>query len=150
LAFSIVILDCLKNPESILLQKRHPGKYHSGGLWSNACCGHPAPHECVEQAAHQRLIQEMGFSVPLTFLAQTEYRLDVGNHFIEYERNHIFMGEKDPGCVLHPHPEEVSMWKWMAVDSCLKDMRADPQTYSAWFPVIMQPVLKAYGFYKNE
>ena len=25
----------------LLLQKRAAAKYHFGGLWTNACCGHP-------------------------------------------------------------------------------------------------------------
>ena len=32
-AFSIFIIDGSK----MLLQKRNPNKYHSGGLWTNAC-----------------------------------------------------------------------------------------------------------------
>ena len=28
-----------------LLQRRSPAKYHSGGLWTNACCSHPLPGE---------------------------------------------------------------------------------------------------------
>ena len=37
-AFSVIIRNDLR---MILLQKRALTKYHSGGLWSNACCGHP-------------------------------------------------------------------------------------------------------------
>ena len=35
----------------LLLQQRHPDKYHSGGLWSNTCCSHPRPDEPIEAAA---------------------------------------------------------------------------------------------------
>jgi isopentenyldiphosphate isomerase len=35
----------------LLLQKRHIGKYHSGGLWSNTCCSHPRPGEDTAAAA---------------------------------------------------------------------------------------------------
>ena len=27
----------------LLLQRRALSKYHSGGLWTNTCCGHPRP-----------------------------------------------------------------------------------------------------------
>jgi isopentenyl-diphosphate delta-isomerase len=30
-----------------LLQRRAAAKYHSGGLWTNACCSHPYPGESV-------------------------------------------------------------------------------------------------------
>ena len=38
-AFSIFIYD--KQTGRMLLQRRALGKYHSGGLWANACCSHP-------------------------------------------------------------------------------------------------------------
>ena len=39
-AFSIFIFNT--NGE-MMLQRRALNKYHSGGLWSNACCSHPRP-----------------------------------------------------------------------------------------------------------
>jgi len=41
-AFSIFIFN---SKGEMLLQKRAKNKYHSGGLWSNACCSHPRPKE---------------------------------------------------------------------------------------------------------
>ena len=36
-AFSVFLVD----DDQMLIQKRHADKYHSGGLWANACCsGH--------------------------------------------------------------------------------------------------------------
>ena len=35
-AFSVFIISGGK----MLIQMRNPDKYHSGGLWSNACCSH--------------------------------------------------------------------------------------------------------------
>ncbi|HMF57766.1 MAG TPA: NUDIX domain-containing protein, partial [Pyrinomonadaceae bacterium] len=55
-AFSIFIFDAKRR---LLLQKRAKTKYHSGGLWSNTCCGHPRPGESTEAAAHRRLKHEM-------------------------------------------------------------------------------------------
>ncbi len=43
-----------------LLQQRAAGKYHSGGLWTNACCSHPRPGEDTADAARRRLLDEMG------------------------------------------------------------------------------------------
>jgi len=49
-AFSIFILR--RNPElELLMQKRALTKYHSGGLWTNSCCGHPRPSEPLMEAA---------------------------------------------------------------------------------------------------
>ncbi len=36
-AFSVFIFN---NKGEMLLQRRALNKYHSGGLWSNACCSH--------------------------------------------------------------------------------------------------------------
>jgi len=41
-AFSIFIFN---DKNEMLLQQRATGKYHSGGLWTNACCSHPKPDE---------------------------------------------------------------------------------------------------------
>ena len=41
-AFSLFIADKHGN---MLLQKRAEGKYHSAGLWCNACCSHPRKGE---------------------------------------------------------------------------------------------------------
>ena len=43
----------------MLLQKRAESKYHSAGLWTNACCSHPRPKESLEQATHRRLLEEL-------------------------------------------------------------------------------------------
>ena len=37
-AISVLIFN---DKGEMLLQQRHAGKYHSGGLWTNACCSHP-------------------------------------------------------------------------------------------------------------
>jgi hypothetical protein len=50
-AISVIVWD---SAGRLLLQKRAAGKYHSGGSWTNACCGHPRPGEDVEDAALRR------------------------------------------------------------------------------------------------
>src|SRR5262245_15806998 len=59
---------------ALLLQRRNPGKYHSGGLWANACCSHPAPGENVSEAAPRRLREELGIVCPLAPLFRFSYR----------------------------------------------------------------------------
>ena len=56
-AFSIFIVD---DRGRIVLQRRNPNKYHSGGLWANSCCGHPRPGERTSSAARRRLGEELG------------------------------------------------------------------------------------------
>jgi len=56
-AFSVFVQD---GAGRVLLQRRALSKYHSGGLWSNTCCGHPRPGEDTRAAAARRLREEMG------------------------------------------------------------------------------------------
>ena len=56
-AFSVFLFD---TDGKWVLQKRAEHKYHSGGLWANACCGHPRPGEDIKDAAERRLYEEIG------------------------------------------------------------------------------------------
>lgn len=56
-AFSVFIYD--RDSNQMLIQKRASGKYHSGGLWSNACCSHPRQNESMEEAVFRCLHSEL-------------------------------------------------------------------------------------------
>ncbi|HET6762144.1 MAG TPA: NUDIX domain-containing protein, partial [Longimicrobiaceae bacterium] len=53
-AFSVMVFDARGR---MLLQRRAAGKYHSPGLWTNTCCGHPRPGEAIDRAAGRRLME---------------------------------------------------------------------------------------------
>ena len=61
-AFSVFIFN---RKGEMLLQQRASNKYHSPNLWTNACCSHPMPGEETIDAAHRRLMEEMGFDTEL-------------------------------------------------------------------------------------
>ena len=44
----------------MLVQRRTLSKYHTPGLWSNACCSHPCKGEDIKKSAIDRLIDEVG------------------------------------------------------------------------------------------
>jgi isopentenyl-diphosphate delta-isomerase len=115
----------------LLLQRRNPAKYHSGGLWANACCSHPRPGENALEAAHRRLREEMGFDCPLEPLFTTHYRARVSNDYIEDEFVHAFAGTYD-GPVA-PDPAEVGEWKWAALPEVMRAQAATPDAYAVWF-----------------
>ena len=73
-AFSVLLSD---GTGRLLLQRRALAKYHSGGLWTNTCCGHPRPGEAVSAAAERRLMEEMGIACRLTPLPHTLSRSSV-------------------------------------------------------------------------
>ena len=153
-AFSIVLMDVLENdlenndletllipnsavPSRVLLQKRQIDKYHSGGLWSNACCGHPKPGENILDAAHRRLLEELGIAVALQPAGTTTYRLDVGGGLIEHEWNSIFVGQLSEKTPLFPNESEISHLKWVDYSWLKKDLLQNPKEYSAWLPWIV-------------
>jgi isopentenyl-diphosphate delta-isomerase len=113
-----------------LLQKRYSGKYHSGGLWTNACCSHPRPGEQPLLAAVRRLQDEMGFTADLAPLFIVEYRAQVGA-LIEDEYAHVFGGTHNEG--ITPDPLEVEGYRWVSLEELEHDMRRSPHAYTAWF-----------------
>src|SRR5258708_16941923 len=56
-AFSVFLFD---EDGRLLLQRRALGKYHSPGVWSNTCCGHPYPGEQPFVAAARRTAEQLG------------------------------------------------------------------------------------------
>lgn len=141
LAFSILLVDCIKNPKKTILQKRAGHKYHSGGLWSNACCGHPMPQESTPDAAKRRLFEEMGIHHNhLTPVAITIYHLNLINGLIEHEYNQVFMAKVPLTCVLTPNPEELDHWKWMPIDELIESLGQNPECYTPWLPHVLRAV----------
>ena len=45
----------------------------------------------------------------------------------------------DMGIVIvpKPNPNEVDEWKWIDIDILVKDMKINPDQYTAWFMIIM-------------
>ena len=127
-ALSVIVRD---RHGRILLQKRHVGKYHSGGLWTNTCCSHPRPDEPVQVAAGRRLREEMGFSCPVLPLVAVTYRADVGNDLIEHEFVHVFGGRYDGA--IRPDPQEADGFDWIEPAALQADLALAPHRYSVWF-----------------
>src|SRR5262245_17070750 len=88
-AFSVFVFD---GTGRWLLQQRSAAKYHSAGLWSNTCCGHPGPDEPVQVAASRRLFEEMGFRTQLQPLFRFVYRAELAPAMVEHEVDHVLAG----------------------------------------------------------
>ncbi|MEI9946718.1 MAG: isopentenyl-diphosphate Delta-isomerase [Chitinophagaceae bacterium] len=89
-AFSIFIFN---SKGEMLLQQRALNKYHSGSLWTNACCSHPKPEEDTTVAAERRLKEEMGFDTPIEKVFDFVYRAEFENGLTEHEFDHVYAGE---------------------------------------------------------
>lgn len=140
-AFSIFILN---SRGEMLLQKRARIKYHSGGLWTNACCSHPKPGEEVLQAAHRRLEEEMGFDCNLDEIFQFTYKVDLDNSLKEHEYDHVLIGKYDGDIKLNL--DEAEDFKWIALDSLIKELELNPNEYTEWFKIAINKVIdQIYG-----
>ncbi len=127
-AFSVLIYD---HGGRWLLQRRSLGKYHSGGLWTNAACGHPRPHETTEAAASRRLFEELRFSCPLQFVTKVHYRSALDHGLTEHELVSVFTGTYEGP--IDPDPAEADVVRWIAPEVLADDMAAHPERYTVWF-----------------
>jgi isopentenyl-diphosphate delta-isomerase len=129
-AFSVFIFN---SSGQMLLQQRAIGKYHSAGLWSNACCSHPYPGEDIEMAAQRRLNEEMGFKTSLEKLFDFVYKASFGNDLIENEFDHVFVGKYEGE--ININPREVSDYSFKSVNAIKQELKEKPETYTAWFHI---------------
>lgn len=132
-ALSVVLIN---HHGEMLVQRRAAAKYHSGGLWANACCSHPLPDEAPDTAAARRLGEELGVTSRLRALDVVAYRADVGNGLIEDEVVHLFVGSHHGD--VRPSPEEVSAWSWMSADALFDDVAQEAGRYAPWFRIYLQ------------
>lgn len=118
-----------------LLQQRAFNKYHSSGLWSNACCSHPRPGESVQDAAERRLREEMGIACELTGRFSFIYNAAVGDHLTEHEYDYVFTGISDD--VPEPDKMEVAGWKYMDAEKLHLEMEQYPERFTTWFRICL-------------
>lgn len=134
-AFSILVFD---RHSRLLLQRRAQEKYHSAGLWSNSCCGHPRHGEDPDAAAHRRLQEEMGFDCGLREVSTLTYWARVSDQLIEHEYDHIYVGvfEGEPQI----DPLEVLDWKWTETHDVLAWMSERPGDFTVWFKAMLAQI----------
>lgn len=117
----------------MLLQQRALEKYHSGGLWSNACCSHPAPGEETATAAARRLQEELGFTTPLQKQFDFIYRAEFGNGLVEHEFDHVFTGRYEGAIPFNP--EEVMEVVYLPMNRIHDMLQSTPEKFTAWFRI---------------
>jgi isopentenyl-diphosphate delta-isomerase len=135
-AFSIFIVDAEGH---LILQRRAAGKYHSAGLWSNTCCGHPRPGETILAAARRRLKEEMGFDCPLHPAFAFTYRAALDHGLTEHELDHVLTGSYEG--TPRPNPEEVDEWRAAPMGRLVADLSAHPGHYSVWLKPALDGLL---------
>lgn len=110
LAFSCYVFD---GAGRFLLTRRALTKRTWPGVWTNSCCGHPAPGERVEEAAARRLKTELGL-VPASLrilLPNFSYQAKDASGVVENEVCPVLVCRVDGDP--QPDPDEVAEWRWV-------------------------------------
>ena len=127
-AFSVFVFD---REGRMLLQQRAKHKYHSGGLWTNACCSHPQPGEETLLSAKRRLREELGFDTEIEKAFDFVYRAEFENGLIEHEFDHVFAGEYNGE--IDFNRDEVMDIAYKTVEQIHNQLRTEPEKYTPWF-----------------
>lgn len=136
-AFSVFLTD---GTGRLLLQKRAAGKYHSGGLWANACCSHPRWGEQTIPSAEARLWEELGVTCPLREVGSFVYLHRFAEKLYEYEYDHVLLGRYAGDFA--PDPQEIEALRWVTPAELSTELRQSPERFAPWLitaaPMVLQ------------
>jgi len=135
-AISIFIFN---GRNEMLLQQRALKKYHSGGLWTNACCSHPRPGEETQSAAMRRLKEELGFETSLDKIFDFTYKASFDNGLAEFEFDHVFVGKYNGA--IYPDKKEVQDYCFKSLEEIESSLQSHPHKYTAWFKLVFPRLL---------
>jgi isopentenyl-diphosphate Delta-isomerase len=139
-AFSVFIFN---STGEMLLQQRAKEKYHSAGLWTNACCSHPRPGEDTREAAIRRLREELGFTTDLEKLFEFTYQSVYDNGLTEFEFDHVFVGWYDRE--VYPDLAEVSDFRYLSLAGIEAELLSAPEAFTSWFRLAFPLVKEKAG-----
>ena len=133
-AISVFIMDGTRT----LIQRRALEKYHTPGLWANACCTHPHWGEAPEACATRRLHEELGITgLALTLRDRIEYRAEVGGGLIEHEDVDIFITDAPAGLSITANPAEVMATRWIELAALRDEIATDPARFTPWLRIYL-------------
>ena len=138
-AFSVFLFN---NNREMLLQQRALNKYHSPGLWSNACCSHPRPGEDVATAASRRVKEELGIEVELHKLFHFTYTANLENGLIEHEFDHVFAGRYNGDIPFNDR--EVRAVKFESPHELSAQIVQTPGEFTPWFRIAFSRVIERW------
>jgi isopentenyl-diphosphate delta-isomerase len=141
-AFSVFIFN---DDGEMLLQQRALTKYHSGGLWTNACCSHPRPNEETLLAAQRRLKEEIGIETDIHKVFEFTYKAVFDNGLSEHEFDHVFVGTYNG--IITINENEVSDVEYKSMKKIEAELQLLNNPYTAWFHIAFP---KVYAWWKNS
>ena len=118
--------------DRILITRRSSEKRTWPGVWSNACCGHPAPGEDVADGVVRRVRRELGVEPRDVRLALPDfrYRAVAADGIVEHEVCPVYLVELPS--TLDPDPAEVAEWAWVSPEAFLDLAASAPFLLSPW------------------
>ena len=124
-----------------LIQKRALGKYHTPGLWANACCTHPFWNELASDCAERRIREELGVKTSINFVYcdQIEYKANVGNGLVEHELVDVFtitIDKKDKIKII-PNSSEVMDTRWIEFETLLQEIQENSEKFTPWLKIYL-------------
>lgn len=130
LAFSVYLFDVNGNT---LATKRALHKKVWPSVWTNSCCGHPAPGETMVDAIARRLSYELGTSVKdlRCVLPKYLYKTPPYKGVIEHEFCPVYFGFIDGK--LKPNPMEVADLRWMPWADYVRELSTDNSNEWSWW-----------------
>lgn len=128
LAFSCYLTNAAGR---VLITQRAHTKATFPSVWTNSCCGHPAPGETLRDAVRRRVRMELGLEVgDLTLvLPRFRYRATAADGVVENELCPVVRGAASGD--LCPNPDEAAHADWRDWQECV-DLVKDPAA-SPWF-----------------
>jgi isopentenyl-diphosphate delta-isomerase len=130
LAFSSYAFD--QSGTKLLLTRRALDKKTWPGVWTNTCCGHPAPGEDLAEAMTRRIGQELGLTPTDVELALPDfaYTATMADGTMENEFCPVFrvVVDGDPA----PDPAEVAEWRWVEWTDLVVAVEHAPWLISPW------------------
>ena len=109
LAFSCYVFD---SEGRLLVTQRALHKKTWGGVWTNSCCGHPAPGEDVAEAVRRRVGQELELRLDEVrlVLPAFRYRAVMADGTVENEMCPVFVATTTEREQLDPEEVENAEW----------------------------------------
>ncbi len=128
-----------------LLTQRALAKKVFPGLWTNSCCGHPAPGETREDAVRRRLREELGLAPDRLELVLPDFRYRAEmNGVVENEICPVFVAQCDETPARNA--AEVQTVQWIPWISFVERVQSEPGSLSPWCVLETQQLLASPAF----
>lgn len=136
-AFSCYIFN---EEGQILATQRADSKKVWPGVWTNSCCGHPAPGENREDAIIRRVAYELGMRIKNIQLIVPDYiyKTPPYNGVVEHEYCPVFIARADSA--VNPNPDEVRDYKWLPWEQYVEILKNDPDDYTPYAKAIPERI----------